>query len=62
MGGIGGLSLRVGGGGGFSSTKACTETGSVFFLTLEIVVGRGGEFVSACPFVRLTGFQSEPHE
>lgn len=39
MGGIGGLSVRVGGGAwGVSGTKACTESGSVLFVMLEIVV------------------------
>lgn len=50
MGGIGGLSVRVGGGVlGFSGTKACTERGSVLSVLLEVVVGWVGNVcMSVC--------------
>lgn len=41
VGSIGGLSVRVGGVVlGIDGTKPCTESGSVFCVMLEIVVGR----------------------
>lgn len=55
MGGIGGLSVRVGGSGsGISGTKYCAESGSVFFVMMEVVVGWvENVWMSVCLYVCL---------
>lgn len=61
MGGVGGLSVRVGGVVlGIGGIKAYIESRSVFCVMLEIVMGRGAECANASLLVCLSGFQSEP--